>query len=119
MTQETGRIVNQIELKEVAGHNGEIRHVVNNAIAINRTKDKAVFIRFTAWGAQADFLKNYFKKGDPITLVGELMNDTYEKDDIKLQMLFLQVEKISFVPQTKQKEKEEGEEKHEPGKNNQ
>lgn len=100
MTQETGRLVEAIEVKNV-GFNGESRHVVNNTLAIRRTKDITTFLRFTAWGASADFLKAHFKKGDPVTLVGEIRNDTYEKDDVKVQTCYLLVEKVVFVPQNK------------------
>lgn len=100
MTQETGRLVEAVEVKNV-GFNGESRHVVNNTLAIRRTKDITTFLRFTAWGGAADFLKAHFKKGDPVTLVGEMRNDSYEKENVKVQTYYLLVEKVVFVPQNK------------------
>ena len=105
MTQETGRLTEDIKIKEVE-FNGQKRKVVNNCIAVKRNADITTFIKFSAWGAVAEFLEKYFKKGDPVTISGELRNADYEKDGIKLQTVYILAEKIAFVPQNKKKEEQ-------------
>lgn len=102
MTQETGRLAEDVKIKEVE-FNGEKRKAVNNCIAVKRNGNITTFIRFSAWGAAAEFLEKYFKKGDPITVSGELRNADYEKNGAKLQTVYLLAEKIAFVPQNKKK----------------
>ena len=41
------------------------------------------FVDGFAIGAQADFVKNYLKKGSPIAVVGYLRNNNFEKDGVK------------------------------------
>lgn len=100
MTQETGRLTEDIILKEIT-FNGETRFVYNSSLAIRRSAEVTTFLRFTAWGLHAKFLEKHFRKGDPVTLIGELRNDSYEKNGIKVQTLYLLVDKITFVPQNK------------------
>lgn len=100
MTQETGRLTEDVVLREVS-FNGEVRVVCNGSLAIRRSADVTTFLRFSAWGQHAKFLQKHFKKGTPVTLIGELRNDIYEKNDIKVQTLYLLVDKVVFVPQNK------------------
>ncbi|MFW5670346.1 MAG: single-stranded DNA-binding protein, partial [Acetivibrio ethanolgignens] len=95
-----GRLTEDVVLREV-DINGEVRVVYNSSLAIRRSAEVTTFLRFSAWGQHAKFLEKHFKKGTPVTLVGELRNDTYEKEGIKVQTLYLLVDKVAFVPQNK------------------
>ena len=100
MTQETGRLTEDVVLRKV-DINGEARAVYNSSIAVRRSTEVTTFLRFSAWGQHAVFLEKHFKKGMPVTLVGELRNDSYEKNGVKVQTVYLLVEKVAFVPQNK------------------
>lgn len=100
MTQETGRLTEDVTLREVE-INGEKKVVWNGSLAIRRSEEVTTFLRCSAWGQNARFLERYFGKGKPVTLVGELRNDSYEKNGVKVQTVYLLVEKVAFVPQNK------------------
>lgn len=56
-------------------------------------------LKFKAYGANADFIKNHFAQGDGIIIVGKLlMEDDYEKDGqlVKGQM-YVHVDKVAFA----------------------
>lgn len=77
-----GRLVNDIELKEI----GDDRKVANFRIAIRRDyKNQAGeyesdFFNCSAFGATAQFLADYFKKGQEILLAGHLQNSQWETE---------------------------------------
>lgn len=49
-----------------------------------------------AWERNGDTIVNYFKKGDMITLVGEVHINRYEKDGEKRSATEVKVEEIHF-----------------------
>lgn len=79
-----GRICNDLELKQ-AGENKYTRF----SLAVNRkyTKEdgtrEADFISCVAWNKAAEIIKQYFKKGSPIGIVGRIQTGSYENDDKK------------------------------------
>ncbi len=44
-------------------------------------------VPFSAWGSQAHFIMNNYKKGEKINVVGDLQLDTYDKDGVSIQKL--------------------------------
>lgn len=73
-----GRITSQPQTKSIQSRNGST-DLCNFTIAVDRdfknrkTGDyDADFIRCTAWGPQADFLKNYIQKGSLISVDGQI-----------------------------------------------
>ena len=52
-------------------------------IAISRSfnKDQTDFVPIVAWRQTADFVANYLKKGDLISIEGSFTSSTYKKDD--------------------------------------
>lgn len=68
------------------------------SVAVNRRfqKDKTDFINCEAWRTTADFISNYFKKGQEIMLTGELHIDSYEKDGIKRTAAKISVDEVEF-----------------------
>lgn len=57
--------------------------VVNFTVAVDRAfnRDETDFFRCTAWRATAEFVNQYFKKGQEILLTGEMRCDVWEDDD--------------------------------------
>lgn len=51
--------------------------MVSFSIAINTDKDNAMFIDCNAYGKVASNILQYFKKGKPIRINGDLKEDTY------------------------------------------
>lgn len=84
----TGRLIKNTEFKEYANST-----VCNNSIAVNRSVKKdgkyeevASFINirfFASSPKQIEFYKNSLTKGAAITLEGQLISDSYEKDGKK------------------------------------
>lgn len=57
--------------------------VVNFTVAVDRTfnRDETDFFRCTAWRATAEFVNQYFKKGQEIAVAGEMRCDVWADDD--------------------------------------
>jgi len=50
-------------------------------IAVNRDKEHSDFINCVVWNEQAENLAKYQDKGSLISVMGELRNETYDKQD--------------------------------------
>lgn len=79
--------MNKVILKGRLTHTPEVRvtkeggkSVTKFSVAVDRrfNREKTDFINCEAWGATADFLGKYFKKGQEIAVVGELHIDKKE-----------------------------------------
>lgn len=57
--------------------------LVNFTVAVDRTfnREETDFFRCTAWRATADFVNQYFKKGQEILLTGEMRCDGWEDEE--------------------------------------
>lgn len=77
--------------------------VANYSLAVNRkfTKDgerEADFITCVAWNKTAEFIANYFKKGQEMALEGRLQVRSYETDEgQKRWVTEVVVEQVEFV----------------------
>lgn len=93
MIMELGRLVYDVEVKEVAGN----KKVLNNRIAIQNSKDDTTFVDIVAWNNTAELLGKYFKKGYEILVQGQLINNTKKKDNIEYETVGILVNKIIFT----------------------
>lgn len=82
-------------------------------IAVNRySKDKDLtdFVLCTAFSKTAEFIAEYFRKGQEILIRGNVKVDSYEKDGNKISKQYIVVEAVEFVGSKKEnvetKEKE-------------
>lgn len=57
--------------------------LVNFTVAVDRAfnREETDFFRCTAWRATADFVHQYFNKGQEILLTGEMRCDVWEDED--------------------------------------
>ena len=57
--------------------------VANCTVAVDRTfnREETDFFRCTAWRATAEFINQYFKKGQEILLSGEMQCNVWEDED--------------------------------------
>ena len=69
-------------------------------VAVNRySKDKDLtdFILCTAFSKTAEFISEYFRKGQEILIRGNVKVDSYEKDGNKITRQYIIVENVEFV----------------------
>lgn len=93
MIVELGRIVREVEIKEVA----EGKKVINNALAIQRGKNLTTFVEFEAWDQVAELIAKHFKKGYEILIQGQLINKKKKKGEIEYTGVGVLVDKIYFT----------------------
>lgn len=73
--------------------------VANFTVAVDRTfnRDETDFFRCTAWRATAEFINQYFKKGQEILLTGEMQCNVWEDEDgVKHSSWAVQVTNAEF-----------------------
>ena len=78
-----GRLTKDPELKTTQTSNTS---VTNFTLAVNRrfVKDgeerQADFINIVAWGKLAEFINNYFKKGQQVGIIGRIQTRNWDED---------------------------------------
>lgn len=94
-----GRITRDLEVRT-----GGNTSILNFNVAVQRDfKDKdgkygADFINCVAFGKQAEFVSNYFKKGSQIALVGRIQTGSYtNKENKTIYTTDVAIEKAEFV----------------------
>ena len=71
-----GRLTKAPELKQT--QNGKSVCGFNIAVDRNRDREKTDFIPIVAWGKTAEFVNQWFGKGDLITIVGRIEVRNYD-----------------------------------------
>lgn len=101
-----GRLVYEPEMKYT---NNQTAYVpLRIAIDRNDKNKNTDFIPCRAWGKVAEFVTKYFKKGDPIEIIGRLQSESYEKQDgTKVNELVVYVKEVNFVPRTSGQEQKQ------------
>ena len=93
-----GRIVNDLALRTTPRGTD----VLNICVAVDRKKTgddrNSDFIDCTAWDNAARFVHQYFEKGSPIAIVGELRTEIKEnKGGNKVKYYSVKVNEVSFA----------------------
>ena len=89
--------------------------VCNFTLAVDRRfdREKADFFQAVAWAKTAEFITQYFRKGDQLLVCGPLQTHSFDaQDGRKITVTEIFVEEAQFVD--RQKPREESEPKHEP-----
>ena len=76
-------------------------------VAVNgysKDKDLTDFILCTAFNKTAEFIAEYFRKGQEILIKGNVKVDSYEKDGNKITRQYIIVENVEFVGSKKEDE---------------
>lgn len=96
-----GRLTADVELKMTA-QGGQ--SVASFTLAINRPKGKdekeqsADFIRCVAWEKRAEFIAQYFKKGDSLFVVGKIRTRSYkDREGRTVYVTEIVVDEAQFV----------------------
>lgn len=79
--------------------------VAKFGVAVDSRKE-TVFLNCEAWNGTGEFVAKYFKKGKPISLVGELAQESWESDDGKKTRLVFCVDRVNFVVGVPKKDEE-------------
>lgn len=90
-----GRFVAQPELKQL----NEKTSLCDVTIAWNEKygqTEKQCFMRCKFWNKTAEFVCNYFEKGDQILVEGKLNTESWDKDGQKQSMIVLNVNQCHF-----------------------
>lgn len=91
----TGRLTADVEIRQTQSELAVVSFTL--AVKRPRTKDVTDFINCVAWRQQAEFLNKYFKKGDPVEVVGTLTSRTYEdKNGNKRTAFEVVCDEVSF-----------------------
>ena len=78
---------------------GKSRVTFGGYVAKRYKKDKDEkdnSFNYVAFGATADFIGKYFKKGSQMLITGEINNNNYEKDGVKHYSVQILVEAVEF-----------------------
>lgn len=99
----TGRLTADIEIRQT--QSGLAVTSFTLAVKRPREKDTTDFINCVAWRQQAEFLGRYFKKGDPVEVVGTLTSRAYEdKNGNKRTAFEVVCDDVSFCLKTEKSE---------------
>ena len=102
-----GRITADAELKSTPSG----KYVTSFSIAVERDytqngERQTDFLNLVAWGKTAEFITNYFGKGDMIAVRGSIQTRQYEKDGSKRTATEVLVDKASFCGGKTEKKEE-------------
>lgn len=104
-----GRLTNDLEIKRSKINN---KKYCNNTIAVDRGKDEsgqkkeAMFVNFTIWENNAEYLVKYAKKGGRVLLSGYLDQTkqfNYEKNINEYELIF-KVKNIEIIDWSEKKD---------------
>lgn len=99
----SGRICSELELRQTSN---DVK-VCSFRVAVNRRFKNAEgnydadFISCVAWRSNAEFVYKFFKKGDPIEIVGSIQTRNYEKDGQIVYVTEVAVDETNFVLSSK------------------
>ncbi len=87
----------------VKNHVGEetkllVNIITRNDYANRDGKFESTFISCVAWNDTASFILRNFEKGDPIEIVGSIINESWEKDDIKHYKDRVRIKEVNYAP---------------------
>lgn len=103
-----GNLAADPERREVeVGEDKKKRKVCTFTVMSNRFgKDKPDALRVEVWGANADNVAKFLKKGSGVVAAGDLSIDVYEKDGIKHTSVKLLADDVQFTDKAPKSDKE-------------
>ena len=97
-----GRATHDIELKY--GQSGSAFCNFRLAGTTKRSDETAVFLNCTAFGKSAEAIAKYVHKGDRLLVLGELKDDSYEKEGKRILNYKVAVNDFELVEPKKKEE---------------
>lgn len=74
-----GNVTKDVEIRCTASG----KQVGSFTLAVNKTKDKVAYLDCVAWDKTAELIQNYASKGTQLFVLGDIDQQTWEKDGIK------------------------------------
>ena len=109
----TGRLTRDVEIQESKKGKDPVRWA-NITLAVQRNADEVDFINCTVWGAQAETLAQYKRKGDSLLVQGVLQQNVWkDKNDVNHYETYINVQRVEFIGSSR---KDEGESEEKPAK---
>lgn len=104
-----GYLAHDPDLRSTPAGASICRFTIANTRPKTATKEHEVdFIDIVAMNKTAEFVNKWFKKGDPISLVGRLQTQMQVQDDGRSKKVYeIFASSVDFVPRTKEKADEE------------
>lgn len=96
----TGRITKDPELKKTQNNHSVVNFTIGVERIFKETNGQRLtdFFQCVAWKHNADFLDQYIRKGDFISLSGRLQNNKWTKEDgKKVEISEIQVESVQLI----------------------
>ena len=90
-----GRLVRDIELKHTDSQVAFTEFTIAWSEKYKEVETKC-FLRYKAWRQTAEFLKQYFAKGQEIAITGHLVTEEWEKDGEKQSRTICMIDKVHF-----------------------
>ena len=90
-----GNLTADPELKQTTSGVSVCRFSIG--VARKLDKDVSDFFNIVAWRASAEFVSKYFRKGNPILVLGNLQNRSYEKNGQKVYVTEVIADEVTFV----------------------
>lgn len=90
-----GRLVRDIELKYTDSRVAHTEFTIAWSEKYKEAETKC-FLRCKAWRQTAEFLSQYFDKGQEIAITGHLVTEEWEKDGEKQSRTICMVDKVHF-----------------------
>lgn len=90
-----GRLVRDIELKHTDSQVAFTEFTIAWSEKYKEVETKC-FLRCKAWRQTAEFLKQYFAKGQEIAITGHLVTEEWEKDGEKQSRTICMIDKVHF-----------------------
>lgn len=103
VTAHTGNLTRDVELRYTQGG----KAVCDIGLAVSGGKDEVDFFDVTLFGQSAEYLAEYAKKGDKISVEGRLKLDQWEKDGQKRSKVHIIGNRVSIISSKGGKKPEE------------
>lgn len=101
----TGRLTKDLELKSTKTNISYMSFTI--AVQRGYDKEKADFINCTIWRQSAEFLAKYGKKGDMVSVLGEIQTDSYEGEHGLIYKTYVNANDVKIRTKTKPNESDE------------
>lgn len=88
-----GNVVRDIEIKTTSGG----KNVGTFTLAVNKTKDKVAYLDCVAWEKTAELIQNYATKGTKLLVIGDIDQQTWEKDGQKRSKIEFKVDDFRLL----------------------
>ena len=93
----TGRLTADPEVKQTQNGLAVVDFTIACDRGYNKTERRTDFVAVQAWRQTAEFIGKYFRKGKPILVIGQLVNDQWtDKEGKKRDQWKVRTDEVEF-----------------------